>query len=77
MGWVHKAMDETDGEAFNTLSAQEGYVCAHRRLIQGQQHLAGIIEAFRHRQAPAARHKRLGQFDVQIILVVTRFIREC
>ena len=77
MGWVHKAMDETNREAFNTLSAHKGNTCAHRCLIQGQQNLAGIIQAFRHRQAPAARHKRLGQFDVQIILIVTRFIREC
>jgi hypothetical protein len=74
MRGIHEGMQETDGEALDPLALQELNLLTQRGLIEWHQHLAGIVQPFRHRDAPAAAHQRLRQFDVQVVLVVAGLI---
>jgi len=76
MRGVHEAVQEADGQRLDALGLQEGDVRAQARLIERAQHLAGVVQALRHRQAPAARHQGLRQLDVEVVLVVAALIAQ-
>ena len=53
---------------------QQRHQRAHRGLVERQQHVAFVVQPFRHRQAQMARHQRFRQHDVQVVLVVAALV---
>ena len=73
---VAEGVEEADRQALDRLARERRDDLAQCRLVEGLQHVALVVEPFRHRQAPAARHQRLGQRDVQVVLVVAALVAE-
>lgn len=77
MRGIDEAVQEADRQRLDPLGAHELDLLAPGGFIQRQQQLAFIVQAFLHRQAPAPRHQRLRQLDIQVVLVVAAFVAEC
>ena len=73
---IDEGMQEADRHGLHPLAHHELNLARHGRLIQRQQHLAGVVQPFLHRQPPAPRHQRLRQLDIQVVLVVAALIAQ-
>ena len=71
---IDEGVQEADGDAFDALALQRGHQGAHGGVVERQQHVALVVQPLRDRQAQMARHQRLGQDDVEVVLVVTAFV---
>ena len=69
-------MQKADGDAFDFLALEIGREGAHSRFIERQQHAALTIEPLRHGQAQTPGNQRLGQGDVEIVLVVAALVAQ-
>jgi len=74
MGRVDEAVQEADRDALHALPPQHRDEFMHRVLVERQQHGALVVEPLRHRQAQVARHQRLRQGDVEVVLVVAALV---
>ncbi len=71
---VDEAVQEAHRDALHPLALQHRHQPAQPRLVQRQQHPPGIVQPLRHRQPQMPRHQRLGQHDIQVVLVVPALV---
>ncbi len=70
MRWIAVGVEEADGDRLDPFGYQALRHGAHLVGIERGQHVAVAVDAFRHLQAMAARHQRVGELQEQVVDVV-------
>ena len=68
--WIAVGVQEADGDCLDPFGHQALRHGAHLVRIERGQHVAVAVDAFRHLQAMAARHQRIGEAEEQVVDVV-------
>ena len=71
---VDEGVQQADGDALDRFAYQQRHQGTHRVFVQRAEDVAFVVEAFGHRQAQMAGHQRLGQDDVEVVLVVAALV---
>ena len=73
---VDETVQETDRHTLNLFAHQHRHQGVHGRFVERAQDVALVVESLRHGQPQMARHQRLGQHDVDVVLVVAALIAQ-
>ena len=71
---IDEGVQQADRNALHAFVPQHRHQRANGSGIKWQQHVAFVIEPFRHRQAQMPRHQWFRQHDVEVILVVAALV---
>ena len=74
MDRIDEGVQQPDGNAFDAFALQHRHQRAHGGNIKRQQHVSFVVEPFGDGQAQMTRNQRLGQHDIEVVLVVAALV---